>query len=198
MKYETAVRRLRTIAERCEQMTVRWSGEFMVAAYAFGSVLDSRDDIAVVEVAFVLDAPPDELTWGVRPQKYIGLPHWLDFDTAPVGWYLRPAVWPVHNHMIVRPLRIWSHDGPDTVALDALEHGQAEPLRLPPPSDDDLREQLAEELTASLTHLRRVEADYWERQWRRENRGAGIYPENHLWDAVYGYLDLLDGTRRLT
>ncbi len=27
---------------------------------------------------------------------------------------------------------------------------------------------------------------------RREHRGYGRYPENELWDAVEGYLDLLD------
>ncbi|WP_291409525.1 hypothetical protein [Actinophytocola sp.] len=33
---------------------------------------------------------------------------------------------------------------------------------------------------------------YWDREWRHDNRGDGRYPENHLWEAVYGYLDLLD------
>jgi len=42
----------------------------------------------------------------------------------------------------------------------------------------------------SLAYLRRVENRYWEREWRAEHRGSGIYPESQLWDAVRGYLDL--------
>lgn len=47
------------------------------------------------------------------------------------------------------------------------------------------------ELEASLAHLRFVRDAYWQRNWRRANRGLGLYPEDHLWNAVHGYLDLL-------
>jgi hypothetical protein len=30
-----------------------------------------------------------------------------------------------------------------------------------------------------------------DRDWRREHRGSGRYPENELWEAVDAYLDLL-------
>ena len=40
--------------------------------------------------------------------------------------------------------------------------------------------------------MRSVHASYWDYAWRRKNRGGGRYPENELWDAVRGYLDLLD------
>ena len=49
---------------------------------------------------------------------------------------------------------------------------------------------------ATLTHLRRLEAGYWERDWRNTHRESAVYPENHLWDAVHGYLDLLTAGRR--
>ena len=89
------------------------------------------------------------------------------------------------NHAIRRPLRLWSLDGgPDAAAPDALARGGAYGPRLPEPSPADLREQLA----ASRTHLRTVEASYWERGWRSANPGLGIYPEYHLWNAVHGYL----------
>ena len=104
-------------------------------------------------------------------------------------------MWPVANHAIRRPLRVWSLDGgPDLAALDALARGEADGLRLPEPSPADLRGQLTAELAASRTHLRAVEAGYCEREWRSANRGLGIYPEHHLWDALHGYLDLLDAT----
>jgi hypothetical protein len=163
----------------------------LLAAYTFGDVLDRRTDLPTVPVAFVLNLPVAELTWCAQPQSCAGLPHLLEIDKAPVEWYWRPAAWPVSNHQISRPLRIWSLDGPDHLALDALARGEAEPLRSPPPSAADEADQLATELAAGLAHLRRVEEAYWEQRWRSANRGLGIHPENHLWDAVHGYLDLL-------
>ena len=169
-----------------------WDEEpFLVGAYAFGAVLEPRTDVPVVQMAFVLNLPSEELTWCAQPQSCAGLPGLLEIDKAPVEWYWRPSVWPVANHLIHRPLRVWSLDGPDTTALDALDRGEAEDLRMPAPTDTELHEQLSVELAASLAHLRRVEAGYWERDWRSAHRGLGIYPENHLWEAVHGYLDLL-------
>ena len=192
MRHQTAVRRLRTVAERCQHASGLWRDEpFLVGAYAFGDVLEPVADAPAVQMAFVLNLPADELTWCAEPQSCVGLPHLLEIDKAPVEWYLRPAVWPVSNHMIHRPLRVWSLDGPDTAALDALERGAAEDLRMPAPTAAQLHEQLTEELSASLAHLRRVEAGFWERDWRNANRGHGVHPENHLWDAAHGYLDLL-------
>lgn len=51
------------------------------------------------------------------------------------------------------------------------------------------------ELDAALARLREAHQNYRERDWRREHRGNHRYPENELWDAVDGYLDLLDATR---
>ena len=34
------------------------------------------------------------------------------------------------------------------------------------------------------------------KRWRRENRGGGRYPEHELWEAVQGYLDLLDASQQ--
>jgi hypothetical protein len=39
-----------------------------------------------------------------------------------------------------------------------------------------------------------VRDSYWDYDWRREIRGSGRYPEHELWEAVEGYLDLLDAT----
>jgi hypothetical protein len=168
---------------------------FLIAAYAFGAVLDSRADLPVVQMAFVLTLPAEELTWCAQPQSCVGLPQVLETDKAPVEWHLRPSAWPVANHAIRRPLRVWSLDaGPDAAALDAPARGQADGLRLPATSQADPWEQLAAELAASRTHLRAVQASYWLRDWRTANRGLGVHPEHHLWDAVHGYLDLLEAT----
>jgi len=49
MRHETAVRLLRTVAARCQRVSGLWDEEpCLVAAYAFGSVLDSRADVPVV------------------------------------------------------------------------------------------------------------------------------------------------------
>ncbi len=196
MRHETAVRRLHLVAERCQRASGLWDDEpFLAGANAFGHVLRPRTDVPVVQIAFVLNLPADELTWCAQPQSCAGLPHLLEIDKAPVEWYWRPAVWPVANHLIRRPLRVWSLDGPDTTALDALQRGEAEDLRMPAPTAAQQHEQLTHELAASLAHLRRVEAGFWERDWRSAHRGSAVYPENHLWDAVHGYLDLLGATQ---
>jgi hypothetical protein len=55
MRHETAVRRLRTVADRCQQISGLWDDEpFLVGAYAFGGVLDTNTDLGVVQIAFVL------------------------------------------------------------------------------------------------------------------------------------------------
>lgn len=197
MKRTTAIRRLRTIAESCDHARPLWENEpTLVAAYAFGMVLDPEiAELPGVDVAFVLDLPAEELPWGARPQSCLGLVSLLRLDKAPVNWFWRPSVWPVWNHKIRRPLLFWSPDGSDDEALDGLSSGDVERLRLPAPSREDEAEQLVVELDASLTYLRRVRDEFWERDWRQENRGFGVHPEDHLWNAVDGYLDLHDAVR---
>ena len=87
----------------------------------------------------------------------------------------------------------WSvNDGPDERALTALEARDFGSLKRLIPEPADGRLQLREDLGAALAHLREVRDKYWDHGWRREHRGYGRYPENELWDAVEGYLDLLD------
>jgi hypothetical protein len=59
------------------------------------------------------------------------------------------------------------------------------------------REQLAGELEVALSRLRSVHTSYWDYDWRRANRGGGRYPEHELWEAVQGYLDLLDADKEV-
>lgn len=53
------------------------------------------------------------------------------------------------------------------------------------------------ELSASLAHLKRVTDRFPEREWRREHKGFGTYPEDHLWRAAQGYLELRDALQEL-
>ena len=79
--------------------------------------------------------------------------------------------------------------------LSALGERRFADLRRLKPSPDMARKQLADDLGAALRHLREVRDSYWEYDWRKEHRGLGRYPEHELWEAVEGYLDVLDASR---
>jgi hypothetical protein len=201
MRHATAVRRLRTIAERCQQVCGLWADhEGLVAVHAFGQVLDPAGErggsLDVVQIALVVQQDLEQVTWCVRPPEYAGLGYVLELEKAPVDWYFRPAALPIGNHVIVRPLQIWDRRaGVDERALTALAAGEAEPLRAPALRPEVLHRQLTEELTAALVHLERIRDDYWQRDWRSHHKTIETFPEHHLWDAVHGYLDLLQAVR---
>jgi hypothetical protein len=197
MRYATAVRRLRQIAEDAHRVRLPGEEPLVAAIYTFGTILEAPDAPDGVDIALVANEPAEELTWGTEPPWTIGIVERLRLDKAPVRWFFRPAVWPVWNHHIREPLRIYSAaDGPDAGALYALAHGDAEHLRLPAPSAAERREQAEIELDAAHHHLRAVHEPYWDRDCRREHKGFGIYPDTHLWNAVWGYLDLQDATHQ--
>jgi hypothetical protein len=181
----------------CPQANFADDDPLLLEAYAFGEILDPDvDDLEAVRVALVLNLPADEVTWWAFPQVCTALVSMLRLDRVPVRAFWRPAVWPVWNHVIRRPLCFWTHDGDTNEgALAALSTGDTEGLRLPEPTPEEETEQLLNELDASLAHLRRVEESYDDRTWRRAHKGSGVFPEDHLWRAVHGYLDLLDAIR---
>lgn len=201
MQRKTGIRHLRTTAELCEQTARRDDGQrhLLVAAHAFGPVLEPVDELDVVQVALVLDLPAADLSWGARPPSCQWLQYVLDLDRRPVWAVWRPATWPVWNHRIRRPLRLWSHAGGiETEALDALVKGTADSHRSAEPSGDERAEQYRVELDACRDHLRTVRDRFWEREWRRDHKGGGDYPEHHLWNAANGYLEMADAVRDLT
>ena len=48
------------------------------------------------------------------------------------------------------------------------------------------------EYRVSRAHLNTVLDEYWKNSWRREHKGYGIYPEDHLWRAAYGLHQIED------
>jgi hypothetical protein len=161
MRYATAVRRLHQIAEDAHQMRLPGEESLVTAIYTLGDVLEAPDQLEAVDVALVADEPADELTWGAEPPWTIELVERLRLDKAPVRWFFRPEVWPVWNHHIREPVRIYSTtDGPDEDALTALAHGDAEHLRPPAPSAAERQEQVDMELDTALQHLRAVHQHY--------------------------------------
>ena len=196
MRYSMAVDRLRTIAQTCTRLASLWEDDpLVVGAYVFGELLEGSQRPERLQLAFVVDLPPDEVTWYTQPTSMAGFAATVGIDKYPCEWYSRPALWPVWNHRIRGPVRFWPLAELDETALDALGERRLGDLHRLVPAAAEEAEQLQEELAASLAHLQRVDAAYWERDWRHEHKGLGVYPEDHLWRAAHGYLDLLAATR---
>ncbi|GAA2720433.1 MULTISPECIES: hypothetical protein [Streptomyces] len=195
MRYATAVRRLRTVADSCTRALVLPTEPPLVAVYVFGPVLDDPgNDVEVVQVAFALDMPAAQLPWGVEPPACAALAERLGVTKAPVHRVWRSADRHIANHVIRRPLRIWSVAGSDETALDALAHQQAEPLRADDPDPAQAHAQRASERGESLAHLREIRDRYQDPDWQRRHRSAGQPPEIYLWSALDGFLELEDAT----
>ncbi len=83
-------------------------------------------------------------------------------------------------------------------SLRALASGRLDSVAIEGPADtDELVAELIVERDVGRRHLATVTASFHDRDWRREHRGSGIYPEDHLWWAAAGFLDLDDAVRRL-
>jgi hypothetical protein len=123
----------------------------------------------------------------------------LRFTKLPMAWRWRPAEWPVWNHAITSALRIWTTGvGCDQGALDALGEGNLDTSLLEAPADDQaLLAELRMERDVGRRHLAIVTESFHDREWRRAHRGNGVYPEDHLWSAVAGFLELDNEIRRL-
>jgi hypothetical protein len=193
MRYRRAVEKLRALAELCQHTTRAPTDEpFLHEAYVFGELLEDTDPIDRVQLALVLNLPPEDVPWESQPLGTAWLVECLRLDKGGFAYWWRARHDPVWNHHIRGPVRFWSLDGPDESVLRALSERRLADLPRITTSATELGERTTTELTTALARLRAVHANYWERDWRREHRGNGRYPENHLWEAVDGYLDLLD------
>jgi hypothetical protein len=196
MRYRRAVEKLQSLAEACEAVK-GWPPEnpFLLEAYVFGDVLEGMDPLEYVEVVLVLNLPPEQVPWESSPHGTQWLADQLRLSKGGFAYWWRSHLDPVWNHHIRGPVRFWSHEGPDERALRNLTERRFGDLPRLTPSPQVQRDQLAGELDAALSHLRAVHTSYWDRDWRREHRGSGRYPEHHLWEAVQGYLDLHDAAQ---
>jgi len=193
MRYGRAVEKLHILAEACQRTTrLPLEEPFLREVYVFGELLDGADPIDRLKLAFVVNLPPEEVPWESQPRGTSWLVESLRLDKGGFAYWWRSRHGPVGNHHIHGPVRLWSLDGPDETVLRALAERRLADLPRVEASPEDLRSRTATELDAALAHLRAMTETYWDREWRRDNRGNGRYPENHLWEAVYGYLDLLD------
>jgi len=189
------VEKLRELARACDRVK-GWPPEdpFLVSAYVFGDVLEGADPLDNVQVAVAVNLPPEEVPWGSSPHGTGWLADQLRLSKGGFEYWWRSHLDPACNHYIRGPVRFWSHDGPDEAVLSALAERRFADLPRLEPSPARAREQLAGDLDAALRHLREVRDSYWEHDWPNEHRGPGRHPEHELWEAVEGYLDILDAT----
>jgi hypothetical protein len=193
MRYRRAVEKLRLLAEGCQEIGFYppWDEPYLVAMYTFGDVLEGADQLEAVQVVGVIRLPPEEVAWGSSPHGTEWLADRLRLSKGGYEYWWRSYLDPVWNHYIHSPVRIWSQDGIDNEALNALENRRFSDLHRLTPDAVDERLQLRNDLDAALNHLREIHAKYWDGEWRRDHRGMGRYPEHELWEAVEGYLDLM-------
>jgi len=196
VKYSTAVRRLGSVAEGLST-AAGWEESAITEAYVFGGLLNGPESLDVVSVAFVVDLPVAEVPWRAHPASLEALASLLRLNKVPVERVWRPAGWPVWNHEIARAVSFWSRSaGADEATLALLEQRRFNDLTfVVPPSRERYLEQLRVERGAARQHLRRVLDQYHDRDWQRDHRSLGMYPEDHLWWAAEAFVDLDEAIR---
>ena len=191
MKRSTAISRLSEVADGLERSKV-WSGPCVVAGYVFGALLDPAGDVERVQLALVVDEPAEDVPWMSRPRHLEALASLLRFDKLPLSWCWRPSAWPVWNHKITCAVCFWSATaGSNQGVFDAMSAGRVDKLEFAEPAHaEQLIEELVLERDVGRRHLETAVAGFYDREWRREHTGDGVYPADHLWWATSGYLDL--------
>lgn len=194
MRYETAVGHLRIAVDAC-QRAADSAGRMrerplVVALYVFGDLLAGPREPERSQLAFVLDLPVERVTWYSEPREGFYFADQMRINRYPFEYYWRPAAWPVWNHYIRDPVELWSIAGPSG-ALEALAERRFDALIRALPSSAEEARQREVELAVSEEHLRDMLDRYWDQGWRRAHKFNGNHPEDHLWRATYGFLELV-------
>jgi hypothetical protein len=190
VKHSTAVRHLAGLAEEASRLAevpnFDWPLQEMWAA---GEVLDGSAPLDTVKVMLMLDVPVEELSWLALHPVAEWVAEMMRLPKLPVARHPRPAAGPAWNPLYVRVVRFWdSAAGLDGNVIEALRAGERVPGFEPEPGE--YVRQMEAELELCRAHLDAVLDEYWERDWRREHRGYGIYPEDHLWRAAEAVRDV--------
>lgn len=184
---------MRLLADACSDL-LRLPVEepFLREAYVYGDVLAGKDPLEAPELLLVVNLAAGDLPWGAEPKECRWLADWLRLDKLGFLYRFRSREHPVTNASVREAVRFWSLDGPDGDVLQALVERRYDELPRVIADAESVPRQRAAELRVALDSLRETCDRYWEPEWRRAHRGGGRYPENTLWDAVFGYLELLD------
>jgi hypothetical protein len=198
VKRATAIGRLTDVVDGLDRGR-GWPNSTLTAAYVFGAVLEPDAELDRVDLVFGVDEPPDAVPWMSRPAHLEAFAASLRFTKLPLSWHWRPVQWPVWNHEISRAVRFWTTDGGgDERVLAALGSGRLDDVAFDAPADRDaLAAQLVIERDVSRRQLSALTASFYDQAWRRGHRGDGVYPEDHLWRAAAGFVDLDDAISRL-
>src|SRR5215475_4715281 len=112
MRYRRAIEKIRILAEACRDFKRFPSEEpFLLEAYVFGDVLRGVDPLDFVEVALVLNLPPEEVIWETTPRGTEWLADYLRLSKGGFAYFWRSHLDPVSNHHIRGPVRFWSLAG---------------------------------------------------------------------------------------
>jgi hypothetical protein len=196
MKRTTAIKRLADVVDGLERAKA-WPDSAVTAAYVYGDLLRGDPEFERIDLALIVDEPPEAVPWMARPRHLEALAATLRFTKLPLSWLWRPAQWPVWNHEITSAACFWTAGGGgDQTILSVLADGRVEDITVEAPADrDELVAQLAAERDVARRYLTTMTESFYNQDWRRAHRGDGIYPEDHLWWATAAYLQLDDAVR---
>lgn len=197
MRRSTGIGRLGEVGEGLDRAK-QWSVVSVTAGYVYGALLDGDHDLEYVSIALVVDELAERVPWMSRPAHLEAMAKLLGLDKLPIVWQWRPAEWPVWNHQIDRAACFWSRDGGlDQTVIGALNARVTDGVQIAHPADaDGLRRQVEIEHASARKHLAEVTAMFGDREWRRGHRGDGSYPEDTLWAAAAGFIELDDWLNR--
>jgi hypothetical protein len=195
MKRATAVGHLAEMAEvASERRQLRESSVFrwpLEQLWVAGDLLGPSTAPETSTVVLVLDLPAEQLPWLALDPDAEAVGEALRLGKRPLQWCYRPLTWPVWSHQHRRLARFWTaSEGVDHGAIDALRASTLDQVPIVEPAGADLAHQLRIELEVSRRHLRSVLDRYWDHQWRREHKGGGASPEDHLWRAATAVQDI--------
>ena len=193
VKRSTAISRLGDVAAGLTR-TTSWPDVGIVAGYVFGALVEQAGDVDRVELALVVDARQEELPWLARPARLEAIAAQLRFDKLPLCWWWRSTDGPVWNHHIRRAVRFWTaSDGVDVFVVDSVSAGRTDQLPISEPADhEQLVAQLRSEREVNRRQLAGVIDRFYDQNWRHEHKYQGVFPQDHLWWAAAGFLELDD------
>ncbi len=186
MKRSTALGHIDHIAaEATRYAEVQPEGWPLESIWIADDILNAPETLDVVTMLLCVDVPVEDLTWQALNRVEVAIAETMGMDKAPIWRHGRPSAWPAWNAQNRRVRRFWHiTEGTDTEIIETLRQGKAiEPLAVEP---HVFIEQMQTEHGVSRAHLHHVLDEYWDHQWRKEHKGYGIHPEDHLWRAAYG------------
>jgi hypothetical protein len=191
VKRGTAIRHLVEMAEvateqlRLSRTPIGWP---LTEMWVAGALLESSDEIDHGTVVLMIDLPPDELPWLAAHPTAEWVGEQLRLGRRPMLWSYRPAAWPAWTYRDQRVARFWSaSNGIENDLIDELRSGVISGLV--EPDRAELVERVGVELEVSKAHLRSILAQYWDYDWRRNNR-SHTSPEDQLWRAATAVTEL--------